>query len=220
MSKRILIENNPISNHRKVGKNYFIEGIFIQAEIENGNGRKYPASVIEKEVENYYNNFIKNKNSLGQLNHPKGEDATEIDLTKVSHLVTDLRRKGNNWYGRAKILSDTPCGQIAQGLLESGVKLGVSTRGIGSIQEDNGFQIVGDDYVLIAIDIVQNPSAPQAFVEAVVEEKQWIKAVYNTRTITEAKNKIFREEKKVIKTIKEGDFRKLLKFLEMQNFDF
>lgn len=215
MSKRVLIENNPINFHRKVGKNYFIEGIFIQAEIENGNGRTYPASVLEKEVNNYYNNFIKNNNALGQLNHPKGEDATEIDLTKVSHLVTDLRRKGNNWYGRAKILSDTPCGQIAQGLLESGVKLGVSTRGVGSIQESNGLQIVADDYVLIAIDIVQNPSAPQAFVEAVVEEKDWLKAVYNTRTLTEARKKIIEREKETIKVINENDFKKLLKYLEM-----
>lgn len=217
MSKKVLIENRPIESHKRVGKNYFIEGIFIQADIENGNGRKYPAHVLEKEVENYYNNFIRNNNALGQLNHPKGEDATEIDLTKVSHLVTDLRRKGNNWYGRAKILSDTPCGQIAQGLLDSGVKLGVSTRGVGSIQEANGVQIVADDYVLIAIDIVQNPSAPQAFVEAVVEEKDWLKAVYNTRTLTEAKKKIINEEKKTIKVINERDFKKLLKFLDMES---
>jgi hypothetical protein len=151
-------------------KNYVIEGIFAQAEGKNRNGRIYPKRIMENAVGKYYKEQVKSKRAVGELNHP---DGPTINLDKVSHLITDLRMEGNDVVGKARIL-DTPMGQIVKGLLEGGVQLGVSTRGMGSLETRGGIMYVKDDFMLNTIDIVQDPSAPNAFVNGVMEGVEWV----------------------------------------------
>ena len=151
-------------------KNYVIEGIFAQSEGKNRNGRIYPKNVMEGAVNKYYTDQVKTKRAVGELNHP---DGPTVNLDKVSHLITDLRIEGNDVMGKARIL-DTPMGQIVKGLLEGGVQLGVSTRGMGSLQRSNDAMIVKGDFLLNAVDIVQDPSAPSAFVNGVMEGVEWV----------------------------------------------
>jgi len=150
-------------------KGFFIEGIFMQADRENKNGRIYPRSVMEKELERYQT-LIKEKRSLGELGHPPNPT---INLNNVSHLITNLRFEGSDIVGRAKIL-DTPMGKIAQNFIEEGVGLGVSSRGLGSLKEKNGVNEVQDDFHLATVDIVADPSAPDAFVQGIMESAEWI----------------------------------------------
>jgi hypothetical protein len=151
-------------------KSVFIEGIFAQANKGNKNGRYYPESVMKKEVERY-NNLINEKRSLGELGHPANPS---INLDKVSHLITELRMDGHNVIGRAKVL-DTPMGSIAKNLIENGVKLGVSTRGLGSLKSNkDGLQEVQDDFHLATVDIVADPSAHDAFVQGIYESAEWV----------------------------------------------
>ena len=152
-------------------KELYIEGIFMQSDVANKNGRIYPSKVLDKEVDRYVNEYIKTKRSLGELNHP---DGPIIDPAKASHLITSLRKEGTNYYGKAKVLN-TPMGNVVKGLLEGGVQLGVSSRGMGSLKPiRDGRNEVQDDYVLSTVDIVSDPSAPKAFVNGIMEGVDWV----------------------------------------------
>jgi hypothetical protein len=160
-----------VEENEKGEKEYFIEGIFMQSEIKNRNGRVYPKAIMEKEVNRYVKEFVEKGRAFGELGHP---DGPTINLDKVSHLITTLEADGNNYVGRAKILS-TPNGQIVRSLINDGAKLGVSSRGLGSLEEKGGAQYVKDDFQLAtAGDIVADPSAPEAFVEGIMEGVEWI----------------------------------------------
>ena len=162
----IMIEEND-----KGQKEYFIEGVFMQAEIKNRNGRVYPKEVMQKEVKRYNKEFVEQDRAFGELGHPEGPT---INLDKVSHMITKLEEDGNNYVGRAKILS-TPNGQIVRNLIDDGAKLGVSSRGLGSLEQKGGAQYVKDDFQLAtAGDIVADPSAPEAFVNGIMEGVEWI----------------------------------------------
>jgi hypothetical protein len=152
-------------------KQYFIEGVFLQSEITNRNGRMYKESTMDREVGRYIKEAVDNNRAYGELGHPEGPG---INLDRVSHMITSLRKEGTNYIGRAKIL-DTPMGQIAKGLLEGGANLGVSSRAMGSLKTNNeGVQIVQDDFMLsTAADIVADPSAPDAYVRGIMEGKEW-----------------------------------------------
>ena len=151
-------------------KNHFIEGVFMQAESKNRNGRIYPKAIMEGAVDKYVTEQVSQNRAVGELNHPEGPT---VNLDKVSHKITELSWKGNDVVGKAQVL-DTPMGNIVKGLLEGGVQLGVSTRGMGSLEEKNGIMFVKDDFVLNTVDIVQDPSAPTAFVNGIMEGVEWI----------------------------------------------
>jgi len=151
-------------------KNYVIEGVFAQADKKNRNGRIYPKAIMERAVGKYVKEQVSKKRAVGELNHPEGPT---VNLDKVSHLITDLKFEGNDVVGKAQIL-DTPMGKIVKGLLEGGVQLGVSTRGMGSLENRNGAMVVKDDFILSTIDIVQDPSAPEAFVNGIMEGVDWV----------------------------------------------
>lgn len=154
-------------------RNTFIEGVFLQGELTNRNGRRYPISTLAREVGKYNENFVKTGRALGELGHP---DGPTINLDRASHLITSLKQEGNNFVGKARLL-ETPMGKIAKQLLDEGVKLGVSSRGLGSIKEENGVKVVGEDFMLAtAADIVADPSAPDAFVNGIMEGKEWVLA--------------------------------------------
>ena len=155
----------------KGGKTHSIEGIFMQAEKQNRNGRVYPRHILSKEVDRYNKDYVMKNRAFGELGHP---DSPTINLDRVSHMITSLRPEGNNFIGKAKIL-DTPNGKIVKSLLDGGASLGVSTRGVGSLKPANGFQLVQDDFHLAtAADIVADPSAPDAFVQGIMENAEWI----------------------------------------------
>ena len=160
-----------VEQNEKGEKDYFIEGIFMQSEIKNRNGRIYPKEVIQKEVNRYNKEFVEKKRAFGELGHPEGPT---INLDKVSHMIEKLEEDGNNFVGRAKILS-TPNGQIVKNLIDDGAKLGVSSRGLGSLESKGNAQYVKDDFQLAtAGDIVADPSAPEAFVEGIMEGVEWV----------------------------------------------
>jgi len=151
-------------------KQYHIDGIFMQAEQKNRNGRVYPHKTLMKEVQRYNNEYVKTNRAMGELGHP---DGPQLNLERVSHLIKELRVDGNDIYGRAKIL-DTPYGKIVKDLVKEGVKIGVSSRGMGSLKQVNGINEVQEDFNLAAVDIVADPSAPDAFVEGIMEGKEWV----------------------------------------------
>ena len=161
-----------ITEEKNGKKSLYIEGVFLQSNLKNRNGRMYPAEIMEKEVQRYMTEAVENKRAFGELGHP---DGPSINLDRVSHIVTELYRDGDNWMGKAKI-TDTPMGNIARGLIESGGQLGVSSRGLGTLKENrDGVQIVQDDFHLAtAADIVADPSAPDAFVRGIMENKEWV----------------------------------------------
>tara|TARA_B100000945_G_scaffold148700_1_gene119131 strand:- start:380 stop:1024 length:645 start_codon:yes stop_codon:yes gene_type:complete len=165
------IENvNVITEGKGDSKKLYIEGVFLQSELKNRNGRMYPFSVLEKEVNRYNEEYVKTNRALGELGHP---DGPTVNLDRVSHRITSLTAEGNNFIGRAQIL-DTPMGKIAKSLLDEGVKLGVSSRGMGSIDKREDCNVVMDDFMLAtAADIVADPSAPDAFVNGIMEGKEW-----------------------------------------------
>tara|TARA_Y100000401_G_scaffold114589_1_gene116886 strand:- start:190 stop:837 length:648 start_codon:yes stop_codon:yes gene_type:complete len=154
-------------------KSLHIEGVFLQSETKNKNGRVYPKEILEKEVERYNNQYIKTNRAFGELGHPEGPT---INLERVSHLVTELKPQGNNFVGKAKIMTSTPYGKIVESLLDEGAQLGVSSRGMGTLKQDkNGTNVVQDDfYLATAADIVADPSAPKAFVEGIMEGREWV----------------------------------------------
>ena len=160
-----------VEENEKGEKEYFIEGVFMQSDIKNRNGRIYPEQVMKKEVDRYRKEFVEKDRAFGELGHP---DGPTINLDKVSHMITKLEQDGKNFMGRAKILS-TPNGQIVRNLINDGAKLGVSSRGLGSLETRGGAQVVKDDFQLAtAADIVADPSAPEAFVEGIMEGVEWV----------------------------------------------
>ena len=150
-------------------RKYKISGCFAQAETKNRNGRVYPQAILARECTKYNNNYIVKNRAMGELGHP---DTPSINLDRVSHLITKLHQDGNMFMGEATII-DTPSGQIVKKLLDSGVQLGVSTRGVGSLKPENGYQSVGEDIHLATVDIVADPSAPEAFVQGIMEGREW-----------------------------------------------
>lgn len=151
-------------------KNYYIEGIFMQSDVKNRNGRIYPKNTLAKETSRYINEYVNKGRALGELNHPTGPT---VNLDRVSHIVKELQEDGKNIYGKAKVL-DTPMGKIVKNLIDEGAQLGVSTRGMGSLKSRNGYQEVQEDFMLAAIDIVADPSAPNAFVNGIMEGREWM----------------------------------------------
>ena len=152
-------------------KNYKLKGIFLQGDIKNRNGRVYPVEVLEKEVKRYNKEFIEQNRGYGELGHPEGPT---VNLERVSHMVTSLERDGKNFIGEAKVMS-TPMGKIVENIMDDGGKLAVSSRGMGSLEQKNGANYVKNDfYLATAADIVADPSAPQAFVQGIMEGKEWI----------------------------------------------
>ena len=152
-------------------KNLFISGPFMMSEVKNKNGRMYPKGVLMKEVKRYNTEYVDKNRAFGELGHP---DGPVINLERVSHMITELKEDGNNVMGKAKIM-DTPYGQIVKNLIDNGAQLGVSSRGMGSLEEKNGVKVVKDDfYLATAADIVADPSAPEAFVQGIMEGKEWI----------------------------------------------
>jgi hypothetical protein len=163
-------ELNYIVEAKDGKKNTIIEGIFMQAESKNRNGRIYPRDVMETAVNKYVTEQVSKGRAVGELNHP---DGPTINLDKVSHRITELTWDGNNVMGKALVL-DTPMGQIVKGLVEGGVQLGVSSRGMGTLVQRQGVNVVGNDFILATVDIVQDPSAPEAFVNGIMEGVEWI----------------------------------------------
>jgi hypothetical protein len=161
---------NYITEEKNGKKNVVIEGIFMQAESKNRNGRVYPRDVMEGAVNKYVTEQVSKGRAVGELNHPEGPT---INLDKVSHRITELNWDGNNVMGKALVL-DTPMGQIVKGLVEGGCQLGVSSRGMGTLVNKNGVNVVGNDFILATVDIVQDPSAPQAFVNGIMEGVEWV----------------------------------------------
>jgi hypothetical protein len=162
---------NYITEEKDGKKSLFIEGPFLVTERQNRNGRIYKEETMRKEVARYHENFISKNRAFGELGHP---DTPSINLDRVSHLIVGLRQEGNDWIGKAKIL-DTPMGNIARSLIEGGAQLGVSSRGMGSLKSINGINVVQDDfYLATAADIVADPSAPGAFVQGIMEGKEWM----------------------------------------------
>jgi hypothetical protein len=177
-------------------KNFFIEGIFMQAEQKNRNGRMYPVGVLAKEANRYITEYVMKNRAYGELGHP---DGPTINLERVSHMIKELRQEGNNFYGKAKIM-DTPYGNIVKNLISEGACVGVSTRGMGSLEErSDGTRIVKDDfYLATAADIVADPSAPDAFVRGIMESKEWIwdNGIIKEVQISEYKETIKKSSKK------------------------
>jgi len=165
------IVEETILNENTRTKQYWINGPFLQAEVKNHNRRKYPSKIMEREALRYIREKIDDNQGVGELGHP---DNPTINLDRVSHKIIMLRQEGNNWLGKAKVI-DTPMGKIVKNLMDEGIKFGVSSRGLGSLKEENGVNIVCDDFYLVTpADIVADPSAPDAFVRGIFEGKEWI----------------------------------------------
>jgi hypothetical protein len=167
-------------------KNYYIEGIFLQGDLKNRNGRLYPVKMLESKVNEYKENFLSKKRAMGELGHP---EKPAMNLDRVSHVFESLERDGNNFIGRAKIM-DTPMGNIVKAMMDEGIKLGVSSRGLGSVVRKNGLDVVQEDFQIItAGDIVADPSAPDAFVDGIMEGKEWVwdNGIYQEKDADKAK---------------------------------
>lgn len=212
---RLIKEVNETVNlvtEAKLGKpkEYFIEGVFLQSELKNRNGRMYPESVMDKEVGRYIKEYVEKNRAYGELGHP---DTPSINLDRVSHLITSLRKEGTNFIGRAKIL-DTPMGQIAKGLLDGGANLGVSSRALGSLKMNTeGINVVQDDFMLsTAADIVADPSAPDAYVRGIMENKEWVfvDGKFVERDIEEARSFIKKASSKNLEEAKMIAFKRML----------
>ena len=186
-------------------KSYKIKGVFMQSDVKNRNGRIYPQQILAKEVAKYNKNFIKEKRAFGELGHP---DGPTVNLERVSHMITDLYPDGKNFIGEAKIMS-TPMGEIVKNLMDEGAKLGVSSRGMGSLESRGGTNYVKDDfYLATAADIVADPSAPNAFVEGIMEGKEW---VWNNGALVESELVQMQKEFDV-KQVRMDEKRKALAF--------
>lgn len=195
-------------------KQYFIEGIFMQGDIKNRNGRVYPAGVIAKEVNRYNEQFVQKKRAFGELGHP---DGPSINLDRVSHMITDLRQEGSNFVGKAKIM-DTPMGKVVKNLMDEGATLGVSSRGMGSLKPNRqGIMEVQDDFMLAtAGDIVADPSAPNAFVRGIMEGVEWVYDVASGSWVaSNTIDQIYEETKKMSpKQLEENAMRLFNKFMK------
>lgn len=177
-------------------KEMYIEGIFMQGNIKNQNGRQYPTEMLNKEVNRYVKEYVNKKRALGELGHPEGPS---VNLDRVSHMITELKRDGDNFMGKAKIM-DTPYGNIVKNLIKEGTNLGVSSRGMGSVKEVDGIAEVQEDFVLATVDIVSDPSAPEAFVNGIMEGKEWVweNGVIKETNIQDYKNVILKTNKKYL----------------------
>ena len=207
-----LTEVKFLTEEKEGKKNYFIEGIFLQSEIANKNGRMYPFKTLQREVAKYHENFIRQGRALGELGHREGPS---INLDRVSHKIERLSEDGNNFVGRAKIL-DTPNGKIAKSLLDEGVRLGVSSRGMGSLKKESTCNVVQDDFMLAtAADIVADPSAPDAFVDGIMEGKEWIwdNGILKESAIAEIKKEIDQATLRNLQERKISAFDKFLRSL-------
>ena len=188
------------------GRDYKIRGVFMQADIKNRNGRVYPVDTLAKEVTRYTKEFINKKRAFGELGHP---DGPTVNLERVSHMITSLKPEGKNFIGEAKVM-DTPYGKIVKNLIDEGAQLGVSSRGMGSIQQSQGRNVVGKDfYLATAADIVADPSAPDAFVEGIMEGKEWVwdNGVLKSKTVEEYKEEIERTKREELAAVKSNIFK-------------
>ena len=193
-------------------KKYVIEGIFAQADQKNRNGRVYPKPIMERAVNQYVQTQVSKKRAVGELNHPEGPT---VNLDKVSHLITDLKLEGNDVIGKAQIL-DTPMGKIVKGLLEGGVQLGVSTRGMGSLENRNGVAYVKDDFILSTVDIVQDPSAPDAFVNGIMEGVDWVwnNGILEPQVIEDMETEIKKAPKAYSSAVQIREFKNFLSLIK------
>ena len=193
-------------------KDYKIKGIFLQSEIKNRNGRVYPKDVLMKEVKRYNQEFVNKKRAFGELGHP---DGPTVNLERVSHMITKLYPDGNNFIGEAKIMN-TPYGKIVKGLIDEGAQLGVSSRGMGSLVQRGGMNVVSDDfYIATAADIVADPSAPDAFVEGIMEGKEWVwdNGVLTEKDVSAWKMEIYKTRKRELEEKKVNIFKNFLQKL-------
>jgi len=187
-------------------KDYKIRGVFMQADIKNRNGRVYPVATLSKEVARYTTEYIMKRRAFGELGHP---DGPTVNLERVSHMITSLKPEGKNFIGEAKVM-DTPYGKIVKNLIDEGAQLGVSSRGMGSIQSSSQGNVVGKDfYLATAADIVADPSAPDAFVEGIMEGKEWVwdNGVLKSRSIEEYKSEIERARRTELAEVKSKVFK-------------
>ena len=193
-------------------KNHFIEGVFMQSEAKNRNGRIYPKAIMESAVDKYVTEQVSQNRAVGELNHPEGPT---VNLDKVSHKITELSWKGNDVVGKAQVL-DTPMGNIVKGLLEGGVQLGVSTRGMGSLEEKNGTMYVKDDFVLNTVDIVQDPSAPTAFVNGIMEGVEWVwnNGVIEPQVIEQMETEIKKAPRADLYEVQTREFKNFLSLMK------
>ena len=193
-------------------KSYVIEGVFAQADTKNRNGRIYPKAIMERAVGKYVTEQVNKKRAVGELNHPEGPT---VNLDKVSHLITELKFNGNDVVGKAQIL-DTPMGRIVKGLLEGGVQLGVSTRGMGSLENRNGAMVVKDDFILSTVDIVQDPSAPEAFVNGIMEGVDWVwnNGILSPQVIEKMETEIKTAPKTVLYETSVREFKNFLSLIK------
>ncbi len=208
------IEDVQVLTEEKNGKkDYKIKGVFMQADIKNRNGRIYPVETLAKEVRRYTKEFIEKKRAFGELGHP---DGPTVNLERVSHMITSLKPEGKNFIGEAKVM-DTPYGKIVKNLIDEGAVLGVSSRGMGSIQQQGGRNLVGKDfYLATAADIVADPSAPDAFVEGIMEGKEWVwdNGMLKSVTVEQYKSEIEKAKRKELAEVKSkvfADFMSKLK---------
>lgn len=194
-------------------KDLYIEGVFLQSELANRNNRIYPKAVMEKEVARYMKEYVDSKRAFGELGHPEGPT---INLDRVSHIITSLKEDGNNYVGRAKILN-TPMGNIVKGLIEGGAQLGVSSRGMGTLKERDGGinEVQNDFYLATAADIVADPSAPDAFVQGIMENKEWmfVNGSWTYQNIDETKKLIEATRKQQLEEVKFRVFENFLNSL-------
>ena len=194
-----------LTEERNGKKDYKIKGVFMQADIKNRNGRVYPVETLAKEVRRYSKEFIEKKRAFGELGHP---DGPTVNLERVSHMITSLKPEGKNFIGEAKIM-DTPYGKIVKNLIDEGAVLGVSSRGMGSIQQQGGRNLVGKDfYLATAADIVADPSAPDAFVEGIMEGKEWVwdNGMLKSKSVEEYKEEIERTKRHELAEVKSKIF--------------
>jgi len=197
-------------------KKYTIEGVFAQAEQKNRNGRIYPKMIMEKAVNKYAKEQVATKRAVGELNHPEGPT---VNLDKVSHLITDLKVEDNNVMGKATILG-TPMGEIVKGLLEGGVQLGVSTRGMGSLEKRGDAMYVKDDFMLNTIDIVQDPSAPGAFVNGIMEGVDWVwnNGIIEAQEIEKMETEIKKAPRADLYGVQTREFKNFLSLLKTKSY--
>lgn len=201
---QVLVEDGP------QGKNYFIEGTFLQGNLKNRNGRIYPIDVLKEEVDRYVKEYVNTGRAMGELSHPENPS---INLERVSHMIKELRQDGNNFVGKAKII-DTPYGKIVKNLMDEGARLGVSSRGLGTLQEKDGVNYVGKDFRLVtAADIVADPSAPDAFVRGIMENKEWVyeNGIIKEKDIEEIKVKISNTPSRKLQEVAIKEFEKFIR---------
>jgi hypothetical protein len=199
-----------ITEERDGKKAYFIEGVFMQSDIKNRNGRVYPNGVLVKEAMRYNKEFVESNRAMGELGHPEGP---QLNLDRVSHIIKEMKVDGKNIWGKAKVM-DTPYGKIVKNMIDEGVKFGVSSRGVGSLKTTkDGINEVQNDFNLAAVDIVADPSAPDAFVEGVMEGKEWVYENGNWRQVEAIRQTIKRTSKRNLEEVKLQAFNAFLRGL-------